>query len=107
MPDEHIDLQSDPGLGLRETTPGFAFQAPRQTGFMARPAPVTLDGVAYSVAERPRPANAFLAGDRVFHRKFGYGTVNAADNDKLTIAFDHAGEKKVMDSFVVPADQAG
>ena len=107
LPDEHVDQQSDPGLGLRETTPGFAFQAPRQGGFMARKAPVTLEGVPYQVAERPRPATAFQAEDRVFHQKFGYGTVTAADNDKLTIAFDHAGEKKVMDSFVVPADQAG
>ncbi len=107
LPDEHIDVQSDPGLGLRETTPGFTFKAPRQGGFMSRTAPVTLEGVAYSVAERPRPANAFLAGNRVFHQKFGYGTVAAADHDKLTITFDHAGEKKVMDSFVVPADQAG
>ncbi|NNG03230.1 MAG: UvrD-helicase domain-containing protein [Inquilinus sp.] len=109
LPEEHVEVRADPGLGgdLRETGPSFAFQTPRQSGFMARSRPVTLDGVAYAVAERPRPDKAFAAGDRVFHRKFGYGTVRTADNDKLTIGFDHAGEKKVMDSFVVPADQAG
>ena len=52
-------------------------------------------------------AVAFGPDDRVFHQKFGYGTVTAVDQDKLTIRFDHAGEKRVMDSFVVSADQAG
>ena len=45
-------------------------------------------------------------GARVFHRKFGYGKVILAEGDKLEISFDKAGAKKVMASFVVPADQA-
>ena len=48
----------------------------------------------------------FERGDRVFHQKFGYGTVRATDDDRLLIAFDRAGEKQVMASFVVPADGA-
>ncbi|MEI8147386.1 MAG: hypothetical protein WCH83_18190, partial [Alphaproteobacteria bacterium] len=39
-------------------------------------------------------------GDRVFHLKFGYGEVMVADGNKLTVQFDKAGEKKVVDSFV-------
>ena len=39
-------------------------------------------------------------GARVFHRKFGAGTVLAADDDRLDIEFDNAGEKRVLDSFV-------
>ena len=42
----------------------------------------------------------FGAGDRVFHAKFGMGTVKAVDADKLEIAFDKAGTKKVVASFV-------
>jgi len=42
----------------------------------------------------------FAPGDRVFHQKFGYGTVLATDRDKLDIHFDKAGRKKVVDSFV-------
>ena len=42
----------------------------------------------------------FSAGLRVFHQKFGYGVINAVDGNKLEIAFDKAGIKKVMDSFV-------
>jgi DNA helicase-2/ATP-dependent DNA helicase PcrA len=40
------------------------------------------------------------AGDRVFHLKFGNGNVVAVDGNKLTIQFDKAGEKRVVDSFV-------
>ena len=46
-------------------------------------------------------------GARVFHQKFGYGSVTAVEGDRLTIAFDKAGEKKVVAAFVVPADKAG
>jgi len=38
----------------------------------------------------------------VFHQKFGNGNVLAVDGDKLRIAFDHAGEKMVIASFVAP-----
>jgi DNA helicase-2/ATP-dependent DNA helicase PcrA len=46
------------------------------------------------------PAGAFAAGDRVFHQKFGPGSVTHVEGNKLTVAFDHAGEKRVIDSFV-------
>jgi DNA helicase-2/ATP-dependent DNA helicase PcrA len=39
----------------------------------------------------------------VFHQKFGYGLVARVDGNKLTIAFEKAGEKKVVDSFVTRA----
>ena len=47
-----------------------------------------------------RKVGGFVPGNRVFHQKFGPGTVREVEDNKLTIAFDHAGEKKVMDSFV-------
>ena len=46
----------------------------------------------------------FAVGDRIFHQKFGDGTVISADNDKLDISFDQAGRKKVIDSFVAKVD---
>lgn len=52
-------------------------------------------------------ASVFSVGDRVFHKKFGYGQVVALDGDKLAIDFDHSGEKKLVASFVVAADKAG
>jgi DNA helicase II / ATP-dependent DNA helicase PcrA len=58
-----------------------------------------IDGelVAKSVSDTPSP---FKPGDRVFHLKFGNGDVTAVDGNKLTIAFDRAGEKRVLDGFV-------
>ncbi|MGH7154188.1 MAG: 3'-5' exonuclease, partial [Acetobacteraceae bacterium] len=52
-----------------------------------------------SPARAPR-ADAVPVGSRVFHQKFGYGTVTAAEDDRLDIAFDRAGEKRVLDRFV-------
>ncbi|WP_434619464.1 ATP-dependent helicase [Tabrizicola sp. M-4] len=49
---------------------------------------------------------AFSEGDRVFHRKFGYGTVIGIEGDKLEIDFAKAGIKKVVAGFVVDADDA-
>jgi AAA+ superfamily predicted ATPase len=46
------------------------------------------------------PAQAFNADDRVFHQKFGYGKVLSVDGNKLTVAFETAGQKRVGDSFV-------
>ena len=51
--------------------------------------------------------SAHTEGDRVFHQKFGYGTVMGIEGDKLDIAFDKAGSKKVVARFVTDADSAG
>ena len=42
----------------------------------------------------------FTVGNRVFHQKFGYGTVTQIEDNKLGIHFDVAGDKKVMDAYV-------
>jgi DNA helicase-2/ATP-dependent DNA helicase PcrA len=55
--------------------------------------------VAKSVADAP---SAFRVGDRVFHQKFGNGNIAVIDGNKLTIDFDRAGQKKVLDGFVNP-----
>ncbi|MGL4309462.1 MAG: ATP-dependent helicase [Paracoccaceae bacterium] len=51
--------------------------------------------------------SAFSTGDRVFHQKFGYGRVTGIEGDKLEVAFDKAGVKKIVAGFVSPADMAG
>jgi DNA helicase II / ATP-dependent DNA helicase PcrA len=45
-------------------------------------------------------ASAFSKGQRVFHQKFGYGSIAAIEGNKLTIDFEKAGQKRVLDSFV-------
>ena len=64
----------------------------------ARRLPLTIEGEL--VAKSTGTISAFTLGDRVFHQKFGNGNVTAIDGNKLTIAFDKAGEKRVVDSFV-------
>jgi DNA helicase-2/ATP-dependent DNA helicase PcrA len=54
----------------------------------------------WEVQERPARAEPFAVGARVFHQKFGPGTVVAVEDDKLDIEFDKAGRKKVLDRFV-------
>jgi DNA helicase-2/ATP-dependent DNA helicase PcrA len=55
---------------------------------------------AWEQPARPARAERIPVGTRVFHQKFGYGTVTAADDDKLDIAFEKAGDKRVLDRFV-------
>jgi DNA helicase-2/ATP-dependent DNA helicase PcrA len=59
----------------------------------------TIEGelVAKSVSDTP---SAFSIGDRVFHQKFGNGNVAAVEGNKLTIDFDRAGQKRVLDGFI-------
>ncbi len=52
------------------------------------------------VAKSTGTVSEFAIGDRVFHQKFGNGNVTAIDGNKLTIQFDKAGEKRVVDRFV-------
>jgi ATP-dependent DNA helicase UvrD/PcrA len=60
--------------------------------------PLTIEGEL--VAKSTGATSEFNLDDRVFHQKFGYGHVVKIDGNKLTIAFEKAGEKKVVDSFV-------
>ncbi|MGP6085852.1 ATP-dependent helicase [Antarctobacter jejuensis] len=48
--------------------------------------------------------SAHTVGDRVFHQKFGYGAIIGIEGDKLEIAFEKAGTKKVVARFIHTAD---
>jgi DNA helicase-2/ATP-dependent DNA helicase PcrA len=78
-------------------------QSARGTGtakgrYAARREPMTIEGEL--VAKSTGTVSPFRLGERVFHLKFGNGNITAIDGNKLTIAFDKAGEKRVVDSFV-------
>jgi DNA helicase-2/ATP-dependent DNA helicase PcrA len=62
---------------------------------------------ARNVAVDARSASRFELGTRVFHVKFGYGLITGIEGDKLAVAFDKAGEKNVVASYVTEADQPG
>jgi ATP-dependent DNA helicase UvrD/PcrA len=80
-------------------TPGWqrAKQA-YEEGRGLRSAPRIIEGEL--VARDAGASSAFALGDRIFHQKFGYGRILRVDGNKLTIDFDKAGEKRVLDSFV-------
>ena len=42
----------------------------------------------------------YEVNERVFHQKFGYGTVLDIEGDKLQIEFEKAGSKRVVSKFV-------
>ncbi|WP_421935949.1 ATP-dependent helicase [Phenylobacterium sp.] len=91
----------DPKFGNGYDSPGWRrAQANQYRGsHPGRQAVIEGDGrlVATSASSA---ASDFKRGDRVFHIKFGYGSVKGVEGNKLTVAFDKAGEKKVIDSFV-------
>lgn len=70
-----------------------------QTRRAQKAGPMTIEGelVAKSVMETN---SDFAIGERIFHQKFGYGTISDIEGNKLTVDFEKAGEKKVLDSFV-------
>ncbi len=82
----------------RQASAHFAPQRPAQRPL--RPATIIEARRGPAIA---KAAPAHAPGTRVFHQKFGYGQVIAADGDKLDIAFEKAGDKKVMASFVTKA----
>ena len=86
--------------GLDEEQSPFSGSRGSFAGVFARNkrAPLTIEGEL--VAKSTGTVSQFSLDDRVFHQKFGYGHVVKIDGNKLTIAFEKAGEKKVVDSFV-------
>lgn len=63
--------------------------------------PLTIEGdlVARSV-DLGGQSSGYSLGERVFHLKFGYGEVIQIEGNKLTIDFEKAGTKKVLESFI-------
>jgi DNA helicase-2/ATP-dependent DNA helicase PcrA len=94
--DEDLSSLSPAGRGRpREARPGEGAQRAKEP---PRRVPLTIEGEL--VAKSTGTISPFNLGDRVFHQKFGNGNVTAIDGNKLTIQFDRAGEKRVVDSFV-------
>jgi DNA helicase-2/ATP-dependent DNA helicase PcrA len=59
-----------------------------------------IEAQAFTVQTSDPSATQYARGDRVFHQKFGYGFVRGVEGNKLTVDFDKAGEKRVIDNFV-------
>jgi len=85
--------------GFEESQSSFSRGDDFSGGFSrAKRGPMVIEGEL--VAKSTGTVSEFALDDRVFHQKFGYGHVVKIDGNKLTIAFEKAGEKKVLDNFV-------
>ncbi len=95
---------ADPDFGGGYASPGWRrAQANQYRGSHPGRQPVIEgDGRLVAVSESSA-ASDYKRGDRVFHLKFGYGAVRGVEGNKLTVNFDKAGEKKVIDNFVEKA----
>jgi DNA helicase-2/ATP-dependent DNA helicase PcrA len=92
-----FDDQTQP-FGNTYSTPGWQRAQQRWAqGKATRSTPHFIEG---EMVARETDAVKYTKGERVFHEKFGYGVVRSVDGNKLTIDFDKAGEKRVIDSFV-------
>ncbi len=95
------EAYSADGYGVEDPTASPPRAGEGQSGGMRgkpRRRLLTIEGEL--VAKSTGTVSEFTIGDRVFHQKFGNGNVTAIDGNKLTIQFDKAGEKRVVDSFV-------
>ena len=125
LPEEHVEVVAETGLyGSASQTDHFAgddggaitsqfdrggpafgssYNSPgwqrAQNNKHRNPAPL-IEGQAELIATNDPNASAFKIGERVFHQKFGYGSIKTIEGNKLTIEFEKAGQKKVIASFV-------
>jgi len=97
----------EPAAGFASSyqTPGWQ-RAQQRAGREDRKSPVAPMLEGELVASSGRAGAGLLRGERVFHQKFGYGRVADVDGNKLTIDFEKAGRKRVLDNFVARAEQA-
>ncbi len=95
LQEDHVsrfDVSERPSTGRRRNRHGRA----------ATSGGLVLEGRA-EVVDARESAGVFRVGARVFHQKFGYGHVLSVDGNRLQVAFDKAGTKRIIDSFVEAA----
>ncbi|MFP6689008.1 MAG: UvrD-helicase domain-containing protein [Alphaproteobacteria bacterium] len=103
LPADHSEARNRDGFPVVAATdsaagaPGFL-----QRGARAR-ARLAERGTEADTRQKEPAEGSFAVGTRIFHQKFGYGRIRAVEGSKLSIAFEKAGEKKVIDRFVQPA----
>ena len=120
LPEAHVEVLTPPGL----YGGGYGAAAPRGGGIESRVAEANVYNspgwkrMQSRIQDRPvsqpkesrnqvidlEAVSSHTVGERVFHQKFGYGEVLSIEGDKLEIAFDKAGTKKVIAKFICGAD---
>ena len=110
LPKENINVTSNiqihtPQPIRREsnyTRSGYATEksAGLRTNLATRRTNRALEGQVRSRKPAKPEVSDFAVGERVFHDKFGYGTIEDIEGKKLSVKFETSGLKKILDSFV-------
>jgi len=95
--------KSDAFDSLYETPGWQRARAQQASGQRKSAGPMTIDGDLVARSTDDGRGSKYAVGERVFHLKFGYGLINAIEGNKLSIEFEKAGPKKVLESFVQKA----
>jgi len=113
LPQDHVEVaESDHSVGgfsnqsrfandfttSSYNSPGWQ-RAQSNAGGYKKTAPPTINAKAEPVVSSMSSSD-YKRGERIFHQKFGYGRIEAIEGNKLTVAFEKAGTKKVLDSYV-------
>jgi DNA helicase-2/ATP-dependent DNA helicase PcrA len=121
LPEAHVDVLTPPGLygggfgaaGMASSIEAKAMKADvynspgwKRMQERAGSRPVAQPREARDMVIDATAVSSFSMGDRAFHDKFGYGTVVGIEGDKLDVAFDKAGIKKIIARFVRSAAAA-
>ncbi len=121
LPAEHIDTETtmsggeslwranwseraDPFADVARGTgrgPGWQRAASQGSSFTTTPSRV-VEARASAISLGNKGRSDLSTGQRVFHQKFGYGTIETIEGNKLEVLFETAGQKRVLDSFVTP-----
>ena len=113
LPEKHVEIaESDHAAGgfsnqsrFSNDFSGSSYNSPgwqraqQNRGSYKQGTPPTINARAESVVSSMN-SSAYKRGERIFHQKFGYGRIEAIEGNKLTVAFEKAGVKKVLDSYV-------
>ena len=91
--------RSDPFAHVARPSRGPGWQRATRTTYNPEPQRI-IEARASAVSLGNQGRTDLALGQRVFHGKFGYGTIAAIEGNKLEIDFEKAGRKKVLDSFV-------
>jgi len=91
--------RSDPFAHVARPSRGPGWQRAAGGSFSTQPQRI-IEARAPAVSLGNKGRDDLSVGQRVFHGKFGYGTIEAIEGNKLEIEFEKAGRKRVLDSFV-------
>lgn len=94
--DPFADVARGTGRG-----PGWQRAASQGSSFTTTPSQV-VEARASAISLGNKGRSDLSTGQRVFHQKFGYGTIETIEGNKLEVQFETAGQKRVLDSFVTP-----